>query len=502
MDPGGKRCPVASNGSIKGFWEGMAPEHVKEEPGKGLQQRWEAQWRQFLKVVETPGSEEGHCRQLGRSGCSRFPLDVGQQFIGDEVPQLLIGSLKEGQQPEDASLAKGKAAGRKIKDEFQDRERYEEVILGEDAAGWEAERQRFRQLCYQEMTGPRETYGALRGGDEEMCGEKDSHGESSGEADQPWMSLGEAEQTDCLKSGDTSEDFPQKCEEKLIDSQRCDQGLDGETDQPKILTDEPEETHVQRGEVFQCRPELTDHQPSRTEEEMYGHLDCTEGFCSSSTLVVPQSAHMGVKPFICSACGKSFTDHTVLVAHERTHGAESPWKPMDADLCFPHNSLPVRGRKLVEDPDPGLRVLCWIPVLGPFKEEADDFHKAEEVPSDTWQRVILGEIKQEEEEDAASPGDERAYEEEPENPGELGPQGTLLGRAGQNNSHSLDLGEASESQHVKCPEKEKTVCAPKGYQQAKGTSPKRKRTCSVCGDCFPNKADLGPKLENLLSNFL
>nr|XP_056720381.1 zinc finger protein with KRAB and SCAN domains 1-like [Euleptes europaea] len=135
-------------------------------------------------------------------------------------------------------------------------------------------------------------------------------------------------------------------------------------------------------------------------------------------------------------------------------------------------------------------------VLGPFKEEADDFPEAEEVASDTWQRVILGEIKQEDDGDAASLGDERAYGEEPENPGELGPQGTLLGRAGQNNSRSPDLGEASKSQQGIYPEKEKTVCAPRGYQQAKGVTvppriqDERLKKCSECGKGFVWRSEL------------
>ncbi|XP_060093884.1 zinc finger and SCAN domain-containing protein 31-like [Heteronotia binoei] len=135
-------------------------------------------------------------------------------------------------------------------------------------------------------------------------------------------------------------------------------------------------------------------------------------------------------------------------------------------------------------------------VLGPFKEEADDFHKAEEVSPDTWQRVILGEIKQEEDGDAASLGDERAYGEEPENPGELGPQGTLSGRAGQNNSHNPDTGEASKSQLVKCSEKGKTVCSPQAYQQAKGVTgqpriqDERLKKCPECGKGFVWRSEL------------
>nr|XP_056723130.1 zinc finger protein 436-like [Euleptes europaea] len=406
MDPAEKSCLVARDGSIKGFWEGIALGRVKEEPDEGLQQRWEAQW----------------------------------QLIGYEVPQLLFGSLKETQQPEDALLAKDKAACRKIKDEFPVGEEYEEVILRDDTVAWDAERQRFREQileqlileqflailppemqswvkahcpdsCPQavalaegflviqkqeddddEVPGPLQkeagdfpkVEGPLwdsskcplfreikqesdsnptapgsctsegeefvellsgkrglaikTGGDEEMGGEKDNQGGNSVEAEPPWMLSEEAEPGN---SGDSSEDFPRKRKEGLIDFQRCSRGLDKETDQPWILAGEPEKIHHQCGEVFQSWPQFADHQRRCTEESAYEHLACSESFRSGSTLV----PHVGDKPYICSACGKSFTDHTVLVAHERTHRSETPFKPTDAEPPFPHDSLPIKDKR-------------------------------------------------------------------------------------------------------------------------------------------------------------
>ncbi|XP_077186214.1 uncharacterized protein LOC143833874 [Paroedura picta] len=135
-------------------------------------------------------------------------------------------------------------------------------------------------------------------------------------------------------------------------------------------------------------------------------------------------------------------------------------------------------------------------ALGPFKEEAGDFHEAKEVLTDTWQRVILGGIKQEEDGDTASLSDERADGEEPGNPEELGPRGTLAGRAGQNSSRSLDLEEASRSQPVTSPGKAKTVRVPQAYQPAKETpvqpriQDERLKKCPECGKGFVWRSEL------------
>ncbi|XP_048344799.1 zinc finger and SCAN domain-containing protein 2-like isoform X2 [Sphaerodactylus townsendi] len=862
MDPSAKTCLVAQVGSVKEFREGVALEQVKEEPGEGM-------LRRFLKVVEIPGSEEGHC---GHSHCSQSSLGVGQQLIGDEVPQLLFSSLKESQQPEETLLAEDKVACKKIKDEFLAGEEYEAVILGDDAAAWDAERQRFRQLRYQEAREPREMYGALRdlchgwlkperctkeqileqlireqflailplemqnwvkahspdtcsqavalvegflliqkqevpgllqkvvsnfpkaegtrwdsrkrplfreikqendsdptvlGGDEEMCGEKVNQGGNSVEADSSWMLSDKTELNNCFKSGDSSENFPQKHEEGLIDSQRCHWGLDEEMSQPRIFVGEPEKMYQKCEEVFHCWPVFSEHQQSCTQETTHEHLACTKSVGRGNILV----SHAGEKPYICSACGKSFNDHAVLVAHKRTRSAENPLKPPDTGHRFPRDSLLIKdkrvsltekpykcsdceksfgtrailishkrihtgekpyrcpecgkcfsmasalirhkrthtgerpykclecercfgdrsgfnthacthmgeklyqcldcgksfgrqahladherthtGEKPYRCPDcekcfsslsilimhkrthtdssnlaqppraermarplpnrcretqptdhedrvecvkvkeeildeeatsseaqrqhfrqfcyqeaEGPREVCnqlwelchlWLKperhtkeqmlelvvleqflailppeiqgwlrdidpencsqavalveefvlrrqeeeeerlggqVLGPFKEEADDFPETEEVPSDTWQKVILGEIKQEDDGDTASLGEERAYGEEPENPGEFGLQGTLLGRAGKNSSHNLHSGEASKTQQGNCSEEEKTVCAPQGYQQAKGVTvqpriqDERLKKCPECGKGFVWRSEL------------
>ncbi|XP_061476112.1 zinc finger and SCAN domain-containing protein 2-like [Rhineura floridana] len=139
-------------------------------------------------------------------------------------------------------------------------------------------------------------------------------------------------------------------------------------------------------------------------------------------------------------------------------------------------------------------------VLGPFKEESANFPNVEDASSDTWQRVILGEIKQEDDGDAALlEGVERVYGEDPDNSAEPGPHGTLSGIAEWNVSHSpTDLGEASKSHLGSRPEKgrEKLVCGPHGYQQVKGVvvqqriQDERLKKCPECGKGFVWRSEL------------
>ncbi|XP_042306730.1 zinc finger and SCAN domain-containing protein 31-like [Sceloporus undulatus] len=138
-------------------------------------------------------------------------------------------------------------------------------------------------------------------------------------------------------------------------------------------------------------------------------------------------------------------------------------------------------------------------VLGQFKEEGMNSPNTEEASSDSWHRVILGEIKQEEEDDdqdAASLGDERTYGVDSDISGEPEPHKVFLGRAEWNVSRIPDLGEASESHLEK--ERGKLICTPQSYSQvtggAGGGQPRiqdeRLKKCPECGKGFVWRSEL------------
>ncbi|KAJ7303232.1 hypothetical protein JRQ81_012168, partial [Phrynocephalus forsythii] len=50
----GERSGGFQAGDVGGFLPRVPRDQVKQEPGQGSLQQWEAQWQEFLKVVEAP----------------------------------------------------------------------------------------------------------------------------------------------------------------------------------------------------------------------------------------------------------------------------------------------------------------------------------------------------------------------------------------------------------------------------------------------------------------
>uniref|UniRef100_A0ACB8EFT6 Uncharacterized protein n=1 Tax=Sphaerodactylus townsendi TaxID=933632 RepID=A0ACB8EFT6_9SAUR len=58
---GARRGPrVVQAGNAKELLHRVSPPQIKQEPDEGLAQRWEAQWQEFLKVVQSPQSGWGN----------------------------------------------------------------------------------------------------------------------------------------------------------------------------------------------------------------------------------------------------------------------------------------------------------------------------------------------------------------------------------------------------------------------------------------------------------
>ncbi|XP_063147292.1 zinc finger protein 397-like [Candoia aspera] len=131
---------------------------VKQEPDEGSLQQWEAQWREFLKMVETP------CP--GSSKPSADPWENSLAFLGS-FEQV----AKACRWPEEEWVARlrpalsGEAEQAFLNLEGCSKGDYGKVkaaILRGDAWRREEQRQRFRRFRYQEAEGPRGAYSRLQ----------------------------------------------------------------------------------------------------------------------------------------------------------------------------------------------------------------------------------------------------------------------------------------------------------------------------------------------------
>ncbi|KAF7234972.1 Zinc finger and SCAN domain-containing protein 12 [Varanus komodoensis] len=155
---GQRRPQMVQEGTVRTLPSKNPLPHIKQDPEEGLrqQQHWEAQWQEFLKSVQSPELESqpplapGEAAK-GVQASLRGAADAAHWSRGRWVTQTLPGLGEEAQKacPSWDSFAK-------VKEELASR-----------GAGLrvEAQRQRFRQFCYQEAKGPREVCHKLR----ELC---------------------------------------------------------------------------------------------------------------------------------------------------------------------------------------------------------------------------------------------------------------------------------------------------------------------------------------------
>ncbi|XP_060095034.1 zinc finger protein ZFP2-like [Heteronotia binoei] len=148
-------------GNIGELPTAAAPHQIKCEPEEGLQERWEAQWQEFLKRLQAPGSGRGNPQGADKptlwEDAKAFLASFEQvalacQWPRDKWAMLLLPALSGEAEQAFNSLG------------VQDREDYGKVkaaIFRREAITRERQRQRFRQFRYQEAEGPRTVYGCL-----------------------------------------------------------------------------------------------------------------------------------------------------------------------------------------------------------------------------------------------------------------------------------------------------------------------------------------------------
>ncbi|KAM6472165.1 uncharacterized protein PHA67_004048 [Liasis olivaceus] len=141
-------------GAVREFPVGLDSRFIKQEPEENLQQPWDAQWQDFLKAMQP--SRSGQKRtQLPSPARSRDGSH--SSFKGTTDPSQRPGRKSLTQPlPNPSEAGQGLISPVRVK---------EEILEAEEAFGSETERQRFRQFCYQQAEGPKESFFQLQ----ELC---------------------------------------------------------------------------------------------------------------------------------------------------------------------------------------------------------------------------------------------------------------------------------------------------------------------------------------------
>ncbi|XP_008119826.1 zinc finger and SCAN domain-containing protein 31 [Anolis carolinensis] len=160
---GARKSPHAIERScIREFLHKMPVPQIKEEADEGLIQRWEVQWQEFLKEVESPCSGWG----LPPLPEEPAPWDDAKAFLAsfEQVAEACRWPREEWVTRLLPAL-RGEAQQAFNRLEARDRKDYGRVkvaILRGAALNREKRRQHFRHFCYQEAEGPRGAYGRLQ----------------------------------------------------------------------------------------------------------------------------------------------------------------------------------------------------------------------------------------------------------------------------------------------------------------------------------------------------
>ncbi|XP_053235542.1 zinc finger and SCAN domain-containing protein 31-like isoform X3 [Podarcis raffonei] len=159
----GKPPRVLQAGSIWGFLHKIPVDQVKPEPGEATLQRWETQWQEFLRKIESHPSSAWGLPQLP---VEPTPWEDTEGFLAsfEQVAEACRWPRDEWVARLQPALS-GEAEWAFRSLEAGDREDYGKVkaaILRGDTMSREEQRQRFRRFCYQEAEGPRGAYGQLQ----------------------------------------------------------------------------------------------------------------------------------------------------------------------------------------------------------------------------------------------------------------------------------------------------------------------------------------------------
>ncbi|XP_075767503.1 uncharacterized protein LOC142820990 [Pelodiscus sinensis] len=122
------------------------------------------------------------------------------------------------------------------------------------------------------------------------------------------------------------------------DCQGRGKGLKKTTTQQRIPTRERKNTSTEYGKTFSSCSALIAHQRLHIGETPYKCCDCGKSFARNSHLSRHQRLHTGQRPFKCCECGKTFSVSSNLIAHQTIHTGNRPFTCSECGKSFNRNS--------------------------------------------------------------------------------------------------------------------------------------------------------------------